>query len=204
MSRANVIRLLAILAVALNLRGAITCVGPLLEHIQARFGLNATAAGLLTSLPLFAFALLSPYAAPVARRLGMEQAVFVSLLLLLAAFGLFTWARGQGADLAAARTVAISALVAGEIGYLVSSRRITSSALSWEGLFGSRPVLISIAAVVLLQLAFTYLPWLQFLFDTQPIGGQAWMMIGLAGIIVLAAVEAEKRLLRQAHRLRPA
>lgn len=81
-------RLLAILLVALNLRGAITGVGPLLKDIQAHFGLNGTAAGLLTSLPLFAFAILSPYAAPLARRLGMEQAVFLSMLLLLAGMGL--------------------------------------------------------------------------------------------------------------------
>ena len=80
----GLIRLLAILMVALNLRGAITCVGPLLKDIQAHFGLNGTAAGLLTSLPLFAFGFLSPYAAPLARRLGMEQAVFLAMLLLLA------------------------------------------------------------------------------------------------------------------------
>jgi CP family cyanate transporter-like MFS transporter len=84
----GLIRLLAILAVALNLRGAITCVGPLLKDIQAHFGLNGTAAGLLTSLPLFAFGFLSAYAAPLARRLGMEQAVFLSLLLLAAGMGL--------------------------------------------------------------------------------------------------------------------
>lgn len=82
------IRLLAILMVALNLRGAITCVGPLLKEIQAHFGLNGTAAGLLTSLPLFAFGFLSPYAAPLARRLGMEQAVLLSMLLLIAGLGL--------------------------------------------------------------------------------------------------------------------
>ncbi len=81
-------RLLAILMVTLNLRGAITCVGPLLKDIQAHFHLTGTAAGLLTSLPLFAFGFLSPYAAPVARRLGMEQAVFASLLLLVAGMGL--------------------------------------------------------------------------------------------------------------------
>lgn len=80
--------LLAILIVALNLRGAITCVGPLLETIQAELNLNGTAAGLLTSLPLFAFGFLSPYAAVLARRIGMEQAIFVSLLLLLAGLGL--------------------------------------------------------------------------------------------------------------------
>ena len=82
------IRLLAILVVALNLRGAITCVGPLLKDIQAHFGLNGTAAGLLTSLPLFAFGFLSAYAAPLARRLGMEQAIFLSLLMLAAGMGL--------------------------------------------------------------------------------------------------------------------
>ena len=80
-------RLLAILMVTLNMRGAITCVGPLLKDIQAHFGLNGTAAGLLTSLPLFAFGFLSPYAAPLARRLGMEQAIFLSMALLIAGLG---------------------------------------------------------------------------------------------------------------------
>ena len=84
----GLVKLLAILLVALNLRGAITSVGPLLKDIQAQFGLGGTAAGLLTSLPLFAFGFLSPYAAPLARRLGMEMAVFVSMLLLVAGLGL--------------------------------------------------------------------------------------------------------------------
>lgn len=81
-------RLLAILMVTLNMRGAITCVGPLLKQIQAHFDLNGTAAGVLTSLPLFAFGFLSPYAAPLARRLGMERAIFVSMLLLIAGMAL--------------------------------------------------------------------------------------------------------------------
>jgi MFS transporter, CP family, cyanate transporter len=84
----GLIRLLAILAVTLNMRGAITCVGPLLKTIQEQFGLSGSAAGLLTSLPLFAFGFLSPYAAPLARRLGMERAVFVSLLVSVAGMGI--------------------------------------------------------------------------------------------------------------------
>ena len=80
--------MIAILLVTLNLRGAITCVGPLLKEIQAQFGLSGAAAGLLASLPLFAFGFLSPYAAPVARKLGMEQAIFLSMLLLVAGMGL--------------------------------------------------------------------------------------------------------------------
>ncbi|HWK54417.1 MAG TPA: MFS transporter [Hyphomicrobiales bacterium] len=74
--------LLALLVVALNLRGAITCVGPVLDLIQQEFDLSSPLAGLLASLPLFAFGLLSPYAAPLARRLGLELAILVALLIL--------------------------------------------------------------------------------------------------------------------------
>ena len=88
MRRPGLTRLIAILVVTLNLRGVITCVGPLLRDIQAHFGLSGVAAGLLTSVPLFAFGILSPYAAPVARRYGMERAIFASLLLLVAGMGL--------------------------------------------------------------------------------------------------------------------
>jgi MFS transporter, CP family, cyanate transporter len=80
--------LLAIFIVSLNLRGAVTCVGPLLSQIQSAFGLSATAAGLLTSLPIFAFACISPYAAALARRIGIELAIFLSLLLFIAGLGI--------------------------------------------------------------------------------------------------------------------
>lgn len=80
--------LLAVLVVALSLRGAITCVGPLLETIQRELNLSGTAAGLLASLPLFAFGFISPYAAPLARRVGIEVAVFLSLLLIVAGLGI--------------------------------------------------------------------------------------------------------------------
>jgi len=80
--------LLAILIVALNLRGAVTSVGPLLDLIQAEMALSSAAAGFLASLPLFAFAFVSPYAAVLARRIGLEAAIFTSLLTLLAGIAL--------------------------------------------------------------------------------------------------------------------
>jgi magnesium-transporting ATPase (P-type) len=130
--------------------------------------------------------------------------LYVSLLLLAAAFGLFAWSQTAGDDLATSRTMAVNALVAGEIGYLISARRVTAMSLSLEGAFGSRPVLVSIGLVVVLQLAFTYLPWLQILFDTRPIDAQAWALVCIAGVLVLAFVEAEKHLLRNTRRLQPA
>lgn len=73
---------LGIFLISLNLRPAITAIGPVLEAIRADTGLSAALAGLLTSLPLLAFAFASPLAPTVGKRLGMERAIFAALLLL--------------------------------------------------------------------------------------------------------------------------
>ncbi len=80
--------LAAVLLTALNLRGAIAAVGPVLGEIRADLGLSAAAAGLLTTLPVLCFALLAPASAALGRRVGAGPAVLASLLLLAAAQGL--------------------------------------------------------------------------------------------------------------------
>jgi len=120
----------------------------------------------------------------------------VSVLLVIAPLGLFLWETGHGRPLAEARTLAVNALVMGEIFYLFNSRFIYSSVLSWNGLLGSRPVLISIGLMLLLQLAFTYLPLMQALLGTAPISAADWGLVTLAGVTVLLLVELEKAVWR--------
>lgn len=72
----------AIFLISMNLRPAITVVGPLLEFIRADTGLSALLAGVLTSIPLAIFAVVSPCSAAIGGRLGMERAIFISLLVL--------------------------------------------------------------------------------------------------------------------------
>lgn len=72
-----------IMLVAANLRAALTSVGPLLEQIQQQLLLSATAAGLLNSLPLILFAVLSPVTPGLAKRLGIERTLGMALLLLV-------------------------------------------------------------------------------------------------------------------------
>ena len=73
-----------ILLIAASLRAPITALGPLLGPVRDSFALSASQAGLLTTLPLLAFALVSPLAAPIAHRFGLERVLFASLGLLLA------------------------------------------------------------------------------------------------------------------------
>jgi CP family cyanate transporter-like MFS transporter len=69
--------------IAANLRPPITAVGPLVGDIRADTGLSSAAAGLLTTLPLLAFAGVSPWAAPIARRIGIERALQAALAVLI-------------------------------------------------------------------------------------------------------------------------
>ncbi len=76
----------AIVLVAANLRPAVVGVAPLLAEIQASERLSATAAGVLTALPVLCFGLVAPVAPGLARRLGIERALLTALLVLLLGF----------------------------------------------------------------------------------------------------------------------
>jgi len=72
----------AIVLVALNLRGPLVAVSPVVDAIRADLGVSAGVAGLLTSLPVLAFALASPPASWLIGRLGPERAMLVGLAVL--------------------------------------------------------------------------------------------------------------------------
>ncbi|OKI08335.1 transporter [Streptomyces sp. CB02923] len=55
---------------ALNLRPAITSLGPLMEEVRSGLGMSATVAGLLTSVPALCFAVFGIAAPRLARRFG--------------------------------------------------------------------------------------------------------------------------------------
>jgi CP family cyanate transporter-like MFS transporter len=81
-SRRVVLIAASVFLVALCLRPALTAVGPLLPQIGLDEGLGEGAQGLLGALPLVAFGLASPLVHRLSGRLGMERAVFWSLLVL--------------------------------------------------------------------------------------------------------------------------
>lgn len=74
---------IGIILVGANLRAPLTSVGSLIPIIRDDLGLSHTIAGTITTLPLLAFAFLSPFAPKIASRLGMERTILLSLLFLL-------------------------------------------------------------------------------------------------------------------------
>lgn len=78
----RVLLLVTVLVVAANLRPAITAVGPLLKEIGADTGLSPAALGLLGSVPVLSFAVVSPLVQRASGRWGAERVVFFALFLL--------------------------------------------------------------------------------------------------------------------------
>lgn len=74
--------LLAIILISLNLRPAITAVGPLIGEIRSTTGLSNSAIGLLTTLPVLAFGLFSILTPLFTRRIGTEGTMTLALSLL--------------------------------------------------------------------------------------------------------------------------
>ncbi|QYM75059.1 MFS transporter [Leucobacter luti] len=82
-ARPWVLLFVAVCLVAVNMRMTITGVGPLLEQIAADQGVSAAALGWLASVPLIAWAVVSPLAHSLSVRLGLSRTITWSLVALL-------------------------------------------------------------------------------------------------------------------------
>ena len=142
--------------------------------------------------------------APLLSGLFVWRVVMVSVLMAVASLGLFLWQVAQGSSLETARTMAVCAVVAVEMFYLLNSRHVERSSLSREGLLGNPKVPIAIALCAMLQLAFVHTPWLQAVFGSTDLSAREWLYVLLAGAGVFLLAEAEKWVLRRLRALRSA
>lgn len=84
----NLLLISGILLIATTLRVAFTGAAPLLDAIRSEYGLTTAQTGLLTTLPLLAFGLVSPLAAGIARRFGIERSLLLAMILICLGIGL--------------------------------------------------------------------------------------------------------------------
>lgn len=78
----KILMFLGVIFIASNLRAPLTSVGPVVGEISKALSLSNTAAGLITTIPLMAFALLSGVVPKVSRKYGMELVLLGSIILL--------------------------------------------------------------------------------------------------------------------------
>jgi magnesium-transporting ATPase (P-type) len=107
-------------------------------------------------------------------------------------FALFAYYRSAGVSIEYARSIAVNALVMVEVFYLFNCRYLTQSIFSQEFLNGSRPMIVAVTSVMLLQAVFSYVPASQQVFGLESIKIIDWITIVFAALPVLLIVEIEK------------
>ncbi|MES9925730.1 MAG: cation-transporting P-type ATPase [Candidatus Thiodiazotropha endolucinida] len=122
----------------------------------------------------------------------------VSLMLVAGAFGLFEWVLSQGQSLEIARTVAMNMFVFGELFYLFNCRSLRYSMFQL-GIFTNRWLILGVTVMTGLQILMTYVPTMNLLFGTAPIGLVEWGLILGGGLAIYTVVGTEKWLRRLKH-----
>jgi cation-transporting ATPase F len=126
----------------------------------------------------------------------MFRIALVGALLVGGSWWLFEWERSSGVSVAEARTAAVNLFVAVEAFYLFNCRSLTHSV--WHtGVFSNRWILGGVAVQALGQIALTYVPAMNSLFQTAPIGAGAWTRVFAVALLASVIVAVDKRLRRR-------
>ncbi len=125
------------------------------------------------------------------------RVAIVSILIVAASLALFMLRLRTGHDIDLARTTAVNTLTMTQVFYLLNTRSIYEGAHKRRGRFDNPYAFAGIAAVILLQILFTYLPLMNKLFHTAPIDLIDWLQIIGASLAIFFIVEIEKVIFRR-------
>lgn len=122
--------------------------------------------------------------------------LLVSTVLVAGSWWMFRWELRNAASVGAARTAAMNLFVMVEVFYLFSCRSLTRS--PWHlGVFKNRWLIGGVSLQILAQLSITYMPFMNSLFKTVPIGVEVWLRIFGVALLAVAVVAVDKSLRRR-------
>ena len=134
--------------------------------------------------------------APLLNGVLITRIILVGVIILAGAFGLFEYELMRGASVEEARTVAVNVVIAVETLYLFNSRSLTRSPFQ-SGLLSNPWAIGGAVLMVLIQLLYTYAPFMNALFESAPLPYSLWLDVLAVGIAGYAVVEIEKWLRRR-------
>lgn len=123
-------------------------------------------------------------------RRDLKQVVYISILMAIIGMFVDEWFTRAGVASVVTSTTMINVLIVGKIFYLFNIRT-KNYALSKE-MFVNKKSYIFIALMLVLQLILTYVPFMQAIFHTAPIGIKEWLIALVGGVIVFLVAEADK------------
>lgn len=105
----------AIFAISINLRPAITSIGPMLETIREQLSLSNAQVSLLTSVPVICMGIFASLAPVLNRKLGLKLTMYIMLILIGVTTGLRGFVTGFPVLISTAFIIGISIAVIGPL-----------------------------------------------------------------------------------------
>ncbi|TVQ35504.1 MAG: HAD family hydrolase [Wenzhouxiangella sp.] len=127
----------------------------------------------------------------------LTRVIWVGALLTAGTFLAYNHILDTLDDIDLARTLAVNVLVAGQITYLFNCRRWQQPSFTASAMLANGWAWVSVSMLVVMQLAFTYMPWFQTVFGTTYLPLDYWFMVLAFGLLVFVLVEVEKLLTRK-------
>jgi cation-transporting P-type ATPase F len=129
--------------------------------------------------------------APILNGILIWRIILVSFIILLGAFGLFEFELSKGASLEEARTVAVNIVIFVELVYLFNTRS-TNHSLFRIGFFSNPWAIGGAVLMTIIQLLYTYAPFMQAIFGGASIPLQMWIDVIAVSLAVFFIIEMEK------------
>jgi CP family cyanate transporter-like MFS transporter len=174
--RSRTVAVVALLLAAVNLRLAVTSIGPVLGEIQAGLGMNATVAGLLTSLPVVCFATGGLTAPRLARRFGAAPVIAAGLLLLTVGLAVRPFMPGTASFIAVSVVTLAGIAVVNVLLPVIVKERFPDRVGAMTGLYS---VALNLGATVA---AGATVPVARVLGDDWRLGLAAWALIAVVAL----------------------
>ncbi len=141
---------------------------------------------------------------PVFGEFLLKRTAAVAILMTMSTVGVFLWEYhsevrlgvAPAVAMAEAQTIAVTTIIFFQCFYLANCRSLSHSFLS-VGVFKNRMFYVGVALVLLLQLAFVYLPAANRLFGSAPLHSEAWVKALVVGALILPAISFEKLVLQK-------
>ncbi|MEU7045112.1 CynX/NimT family MFS transporter [Streptomyces varsoviensis] len=171
---------------ALNLRPAVTSLGPLLKEVRSGLGMSGAVAGLLTSVPALCFALFGFAAPRLARRWGPGMVVCAGMAAITAGLVLRPFAGGTPAFLAASALALAGIAVSNVLMPVIVKRYFPDRVGPMTGVY-SMAMAVGTAAA-----AATTVPLTQALGGSWRLGLGVWAVLGVLAVLPWTAIARDR------------
>ncbi|MEU6176142.1 MFS transporter [Streptantibioticus parmotrematis] len=175
-----------LIAAALNLRPAVTSLGPLLEEVRDGLGMSGTVAGLLTSMPMFCFGVFGATAPRLARRYGPGAVVCAGMAAITVGLLLRPFAGGTAVFLVTSALALAGIALTNVLMPVIVKRYFPHRVGAMTGLY-SMALSVGTALAAAVTVPLTHAAG-----DNWRLGLGAWAALGALGVLPWLALVRDR------------